>query len=44
MHPFRLYYHRGSAAAPALKLQWSNATVSKQEVPASALFHDKSFP
>ena len=43
-HPFRLYYHRGSAAAPALKLQWSNATFSKQEVPASALFHDTSSP
>ena len=41
-HPFRLYYHRGSAAAPELKLQWSSATFSKQEVPASLLFHDKS--
>jgi len=41
-HPFRLYYHRGSAAAPVLKLQWSSETSPKQDVPASALFHDPS--
>ncbi len=34
-HPFRLYYRR-SAAAPALKLQWSSATLPRQDVPASA--------
>ena len=41
-HPFRLYYHRGSAAAPVLKLQWSSEASPKQDVAASALFHDPS--
>jgi arylsulfatase A-like enzyme len=41
-HPFRLYHHRGAAAAPALRLQWSSATLAKQELPASVLFHDKA--
>ena len=41
-HPFRLYYHRGSAAAPVLKLQWSSQASPKQDVAASALFHDPS--
>jgi arylsulfatase A-like enzyme len=41
-HPFRLYYHRGSPTSPEIKLQWSSATLAKQELPASALFHDPS--
>jgi len=38
LHPFRLYYRRGPATVPALRLQWSSAALPKQDVPASALF------
>lgn len=39
-HPFRLYYARGHSGSPNLSLQWSSATIAKQEIPESAFFRD----
>jgi arylsulfatase A-like enzyme len=38
LHPFRLYYRRGTADSPSLTFKWSNPAGLKSEVPASALF------
>lgn len=39
LHPFRLYYARGSKGKPSLKLNWSAPGGSKEAIPASAFYH-----
>ncbi|MDQ3815778.1 MAG: PA14 domain-containing protein, partial [Armatimonadota bacterium] len=39
-HPFRLSYARRQAGTPPLNLQWSSATLLKQEIAATAFSHD----
>jgi len=39
-HPFRLYYTHGASGTPALSLQWSSTTISKQAIPSSTYFRD----
>ncbi len=40
MHPFRLYYARGSAGIPALNLSWSGPAFAKEPMPDSAFRRD----
>jgi hypothetical protein len=38
-HGFRLSYARGTGGTPALSLQWSSASITKQAIPTNALLH-----
>ncbi len=40
LHPFRLYYARGTAGSPALSFSWSGPGFAKQLVPESAFRRD----
>jgi arylsulfatase A-like enzyme len=40
LHPFRLYYARRNAGAPALTLSWSGPGIPKQPIPTSAFRRD----
>ena len=42
LHPFRLYYARGSAGTPALSLSWSGPGIAKTQIPDSAFRRDGS--
>jgi arylsulfatase A-like enzyme len=38
-HAIRLSYARGTGGTPALSLQWSSASITKQAIPTTALLH-----
>lgn len=39
LHPFRLYYARGTKGKPSLKLEWSGPGIEKQSIPAAMFSH-----
>ena len=41
-HAFRLSYARGTGGAPALSLEWSSASITKQAIPTNALLHQST--
>jgi hypothetical protein len=42
LHPFRLYYSRGSQDAGSLKLYWSGPGIVKELIPSSVFGHTKN--
>ncbi|MCB1126241.1 MAG: sulfatase-like hydrolase/transferase, partial [Verrucomicrobiae bacterium] len=44
LHPFRLYYVRGSTGTPALSFEWSGPGFAKEPIPASAFRRDGTPP
>jgi arylsulfatase A-like enzyme len=44
LHPFRLYYVRGTNGTPSLDLQWSGPGFTTQPIPASAFRRDGAAP
>ena len=39
-HPIRLFYARRQAGTPSLSLQWSSATLPREDIAATAFSHD----
>lgn len=39
LHPFRLYYARGSKGVPSLNFSWSGPEIPKEPIPAGAFKH-----
>jgi arylsulfatase A-like enzyme len=39
LHPFRLYYARGTKGTPSLKLSWAGPGMAKDAIPADAFCH-----